>query len=330
MLIHSTRQGAIPETGKPGVIPAHSEPARKSKGSARSERQPDLARLQRWALIGNTQQRIASAQSSEQALGLVWSELRKLDGQLAQQRGRALELNGRLSRLEQHVSGEKGPLTADLKPRLLDRAPTLTYQAEGLDLLTTKGESERLWISFPVSAAAVEVSLPAGASPQEVLSRLNQALQGEQISARRGADGQLTLTLPEGQRRKLDEPVLLRGEGVRLPAGNPIPVRFKQSEGELGKIEKGLSRGEIAQEQQRIRKLLADVEQSVRELKQFRQRAMQQLKQVQSRSQSISASELEQLQSRLSEVLTQGFAGTMSGLLAQANVSRQTVVALLT
>ena len=80
-----------------------------------------------------------------------------------------------------------------------------------------------------------------------------------------------------------------------------------------------------------MKRLLGEIEQSVRELKQFRQRMVKQLDRVKSRSQNLQQEELVQLQGKLSLQLKEGgFMGTMSGLLAQANVSRQNVVALLT
>jgi predicted transcriptional regulator len=332
MLIQSTRQGGVTEAGKASASSGRSSLADNlPKKSTTTEKQPDVNRLHRWALIGRTQQRVASTQGSEQALGQVWNELKRLESLLGQQQGKAVELNGRLQQLENKLTSQDGPLDSSLKPRVLQQeAAPLRYVSDNLDLLTPRSESETLWFSFPVSGTTTEVTLPAGTQEGQIVQQLNQALEKEQIVVSRNSRGNMELVLPESQRRKLDEPVLVRGEGVRLPAGNPVPVRFRQNEGELGQIEQGLSKGEITSERQRIRKLLNEIEQSVRELKQYRQRVMTNLKQVESRVSTPNAGELEQLQEQLSEALHSGYAGTMSGLLAQANVSRQTVVALLT
>ena len=164
-----------------------------------------------------------------------------------------------------------------------------------------------------------------------MVTRLDRALRKEHIQARLNELGKLELSVPELHRRKLDEPVLLSGEGIRIPAGNPVPVQFKAKPGQLTQLGEGIDKGELRQEQQRLRRLLGEIEQSVRELKQFRQRMVKQLDRVKARSQNMKQQELEQLQGKLGEQLREGgFMGTMSGLLAQANVSRQNVVALLT
>lgn len=334
MQIQSTRLGKVGEAGQtPASQGVSSGKTSKSARSQSRERQPDLNRFERWVLIGTTQQRISSAQSSEQALGVAWNELKRLEPQLGRQQSKALELNGRLQQLEEKISGDNRPLTRELQPRLLQgSAPQLAhYRLDKIDLLTPRSESERILLSFPVSGSSVEVQFPANASEEEVLRRLNTALQGEKIQVKRDGKGSLEFSLPEELRRKLDEPVLLRGEGIRMPAGNPIPVRLSQREGVLSRIEDGLARGELRQEQKRIHQLLGEIEQSVRKLKQYRQNVLSQLEKVRARTQVTTSQDVEQLQSRLSETLNSGgFAGAMSGLLAQANVSRQTVVALLT
>ncbi|WP_240038644.1 hypothetical protein [Aeromonas allosaccharophila] len=205
------------------------------------------------------------------------------------------------------------------------------FTAEHLDLLSAKNSAERLVFSFPQSNSAVEVTLPAGARDGEVVARLDQVLRKEHIQARLNELGKLELSVAEPHRRKLEEPVLVRGEGIRIPAGNPVPVQFKPKSGQLTRMAEGITKGEIRQEQQRLKRVLGEIEHSVRELKQFRQKMVLQLDKVKARSQSLQQDELAQLQSSLSARLSQGgYMGTMSGLLAQANVTRQGVVALLT
>lgn len=333
MQIQQTRPGAVAEA--PAQLKLRGQSSVQGKGKARQqgamERQPNVARLERWALIGTAQQRIAHAQGGEQALSQVWGELKRLERQLSQTTSAGGEIVQRLRALEERLTGANAPLTDELKPRLLGKDDSrVRYGAEHLELLTAKPTAERLVLAFPVSNSAVEVMIPAGAQGQEVISRLDTALAREQIQARLNEQGKLELSLPQAHKRKLDEPVLISGEGIRIPAGNPVPVRFKQQPGQLGLLGEGLGRGEIRQEQRRLHKLLGEIEQSVRELKQFRQKMVQQLDRVKSRSQSLKLEELEQLQSRLNAQLKEGgFAGTMAGLLAQANVSRQNVVALL-
>lgn len=333
MQIQQTRLGGVAESqaqlklqGR-AAAQTHTPTAKKQ-----GERHPNIVRMDRWALIGVAQQRIAHAQGGEQALKQVWSELKRLERQLGQRSQASTEVRDRLKMLEEHVIQPKGPLTPDLKPRLLASAEEMRthYSADHLDLLSPKGSDERLVFSFPQSSSAVEVTLSAGARDGEVVARLDQALSKEHIQARLNDLGKLELSIADSHRRKLDEPVLLRGEGIRIPAGNPVPVQFKPRAGQLTQLAEGVGKGEIRQERQRLKRMLGEIEQSVRELKQFRQKMVKQLDRVKARSQNLEQEERQRLQSSLSSQLQQGgYMGMMSGLLAQANVTRQGVVALL-
>lgn len=332
----------IQQTRLGGVAESQAQPKLQGRAAAQThtptakkqvERHPNIVRMDRWALIGVAQQRIAHAQGGELALNQVWGELKRLERQLGQRDQASTEVSNRLKMLEELVVQPKGPLTPELKPKLLvsPNEQRTHFSADHLDLLSPKNSSERLVFSFPQSSSAVEVTLPAGARDGEVVARLDQALSKEHIQARLNELGKLELSIADSHRRKLDEPVLLRGEGIRIPAGNPVPVQFKPRAGLLTQLAEGVGKGEIRQERQRLKQMLGEIEQSVRELKHFRQKMVKQLDRVKARSQNIKQEELDQLQGQLSQQLKDGgFMGTMSGLLAQANVSRQNVVALLT
>ena len=115
-----------------------------------------------------------------------------------------------------------------------------------------------------------------------------------------------------------------------MPAGEPVAIKLSPAQSELTKLGEGLSRGEVRQEQARLQRLLGTIEQSMRDLKKFRQQMLAQLEQVKARTAAMSEQELQQLESQLQEQLQgRDFSQTLTGLVAQANVSRQNVVALL-
>ncbi len=321
MQVQQTRLGGVAEPqAKPRLQGRATAQAHIPENRKQTERHPNIIRMDRWALIGAAQQRIAHAQSGEQALNLVWGELKRLERQLGQRDLATSDVTNRLKMLEEKVTQPRGPLTDELKPRLIASAQELRprFSAEHLDLLSAKNSTERLVFSFPQSNSAVEVTIPAGAREGEVVTMLDRALRKEHIQARLNELGKLELSVAEPHRRKLDEPVLIRGEGIRIPAGNPIPVQFKPKSGQLTRMAEGITKGEIRQEQQRLKRVLGEIEHSVRELKQFRQKMVLQLDKVKARTQSLQQDELAQLQSSLSARLSQGgiygnyvwFAGT--------------------
>ncbi|MGL4447512.1 MAG: hypothetical protein ACRCZA_09240 [Shewanella sp.] len=337
MRIPATRSGSVNEaqTQTQPTLQGRSgkEKQPKSVGAKNSApRSPDINRLDRWSLIGGAQQKIADAQGSERALSQVMMELRRLDQQLSRQKVNGDEIANRLKQLEAHVTTPKGPLTAALKPRMLlaPNAQRFSYGSDQLDLVSPKNSAERLVMAFPSAGSAQEINLPANAKPMDAVKTIDQSLRKEKIQARLNELGKLELSVAEAHKRKLDEPVLVSGQGIRVPAGNPVPVQFKQTPGQLSQLGNGISAGDIVQERQRLQKVMMEIERSIRELKAFRLESAKQLAQVRVRTGSASAQQMGQLQDRLSSQLgDHGFTSSMTSLAAQANVSRQNVVALL-
>ena len=85
MQIQQTRLGGVAEAqAKPKLQGRATAQAHTPENRKQNERHPNIIRMDRWALIGAAQQRIAHAQGGEQALNQVWGELKRLERQLGQ------------------------------------------------------------------------------------------------------------------------------------------------------------------------------------------------------------------------------------------------------
>lgn len=333
MQINSARINTVTET-TPQRAGIGRRAENQTQGASKTQDQvklPQLDRYNRWAVMGQTQQRIADAQGSEQSLVMAYRQLKQLERQLNQSGQASSQIQQQIAALNEQLSSDSGLLDGELKPTLLSgQARQASYVLDKVDLLSAKPSAERLQLFFPASGRSTTVTIPAGAQGEQVVTLLQQGLADEQIQVSRNDQGQLQFTLPRSESRKLDEPVLFSGQGIRVPAGEPVAIKLTPAQSELGKLGDGLSRGEVRQEQARLQRLLGTIEQSMRDLKKFRQQMLTQLEQVKARTAAMSEQELQQLESQLQGQL-QGsdFGQTVSGLVAQANVSRQNVVALL-
>lgn len=319
----STRAAQTPAVGTEKSV-VRAAPAVTSKSSG-------FQRYNRWALIGYAQQRIGDAQASEQRLALAYRQLQQINSQLSQRGRDAQKLAEQIRTLDQQISAGDSQINAELKPKFLSpQARRQSYVLDKVDLTSPKNADERLQMVFPSSAKSVSVALPAASQGSEVASLLNKGLASERIAVSLGDGGQLVFSVDPSEQRKLEEPVLLSGQGIRVPAGNPIPVRLKPAPTELSKLADTVQRGDSQQEQIRLQKLLRTIEGSMRDLKAFRQQVANQLDRVRSESAEMTELELAQVQRELVTQLHGGdFSASMTSLVAQANASRDTVVALL-
>ena len=335
MQVQSARVSAWQEAATSKTETARSGSSAKSVSAAsstiRSVRLPQFERFNSWSYVGAAQQKISETQSSEQALAMAYRQLKQLERQLSQSQQAGSQIRQQIADLDEQIAKQESSLTGDLTPKVLQNAqPKNSYVIDKVDLLSAKPSSEKLQLFFPSSSSAVSIDLPAGESGDALVSRLNQGLAKEQISVAVNGDGALTFSVAAGNSRKLDEAVFFSGEGIRVPAGNPVAIKLSPEKSELGKLSDGLSQGESQQEQQRLQKLLTNIEQSMRELKQYRRQMLAQLEKVKARTAEMSEEELNRLQQELQQQLSRGdFSQGFSALVTQANVSRQGVVALL-
>lgn len=333
MQINSARVSSLPETVAPGVAVGRGETdaGNSNPTRARTTRLPQLDRFNRWAQMAEAQQKVADAQGSEQALAIAYRQLKQLERKLAQSEQAGSQIRQQLARLDEEIAGDEGPLAADLTPKMLsEHGDQSRYVLDKVDLLSSRNSDEQLRLFFPASGQSSSIALPAGIGGDEVVSRLQQGLASEHIEVRRNAEGQLEFSVASEEKRKLEEPIFFSGDGVRVPAGNPVAIKLTPASSELEKLGDGLSRGETRQEQARLQKLLSNIESSMRELKKYRRQMLSQLEKVKARTAELSEQELARLQQELQQQLGGGdFSTSYSGLVTQANVSRQNVVALL-
>jgi HAMP domain-containing protein len=294
-----------------------------------------VARFQNWSMLGEAQATVAETQASEVALVQTYRQLSQLKNQLGQDSSQAGALSQRLRQLDQSLQ-QQSSLDSQLQPTVWsDSGSSQSYVLDKVDLLSAKSSNEQVRIYFPSSRSGATVALPAGSSGQTVADSLDQALQKEGIQVTLSDGGQLSFSASEGNERKLSEPILMSGQGVRVPAGNAVTVRLNAEQSTLSELADQVASADNSQQrqqvQQQIQQLQQQIQQTVQQLRTYRQQVQQQAEQ-QSRAveSDLSQGELVQSQRQLQLALGQtDYQSIASTLQAQANVTSQTVVALL-
>lgn len=276
------------------------------------------ARYAHWVALGQQQQQLAEIETGERALTLVYRQLRQLDALPAPGSEELQRHQQQLQRLDRALTGPEGPLGASLQPRLLSEAAGRQgFVLDKVDLLSARAGAEQLQLFFPASGRGLSLQLPAQAQGAEVVALLQQGLAGEQIRVEQDEAGRLQFSVPPAQRRLLEEPVLFSGQGIRIPAGNPVPIKLSPAPSRLGQLAEDLAQRSPRELQDSLQRSMADIGRAMGELKQRRRTLL-------ADAPAVSAAEAP------ATALPAGdFGQLLSALRAQANVSRQAVVALL-
>lgn len=308
--------------------------SRGSSGESLSSSAEWVARFQNWSQLGEAQAKISDTQASEAALLQTYRQLQLVNGQLSQQGAQADALAQQLRSLEQSVR-QDGSLTEQLQPTVLSSTDeSTTYLLDKVDLLSAKPSSEQLRIYFPSSRSGVSVSLPASSSGQQVVDALNQALQREGVQASLTERGQLGFTATSDNERKLSEPLLMTGQGIRVPAGNAVSVRLTAVQGTLDALADQTANASDTTErqtvQQEIRQLQQQIQSTLQQLRAYRQELLRETQYSAAVAGFSGSGDASAASQALQQLLGQGdYQVVVTGLQAQANLSSQTVVALL-
>lgn len=285
-----------------------------------------------WALIAQAQTRIADLQAAEQAVVNAYRQLLQVSRQLEHQAAGPQRDN-----LARQVEQLAAQLRAQ-QPATLDKqlAPTVLQKGGGsasfvltrVDLLTPRPQPEQLQLVFSGGRQVAQLDIPAHAGGGQVVQALRGQLSPLGIQVGLNQRQQLEFTVPAAEQGRLNAPLLVTGQGIRVPAGNPVPIQLEPGPGVLDDVAGGLRNGELAAQRDRIRQVLSGLEYQRRQLQLHSQQIVSRLGQI--RGDAAAAAEAVQLGQQLAGTLRDaGFAEHVGVLLAQANVSRHTAVALL-
>lgn len=285
-----------------------------------------------WALIAQAQTRIADLQAAEQAVVAAYRQLLQVSRQLEHQNAGPQRDN--LARQVEQLAAQlraqqPAALDKDLVPVALQKGGgNARFVLTRVDLLTPRPQSEQLQLVFSGGRQVAQLDIPAQAGADQVVQALRGQLSTLGIQVGLNPQRQLEFSVPAAEQGKLSAPLLVTGQGIRVPAGNPVPIQLEPSRGVLEEVAGGVRGGDLAAQRDRIRQVLSGLEYQRRQLQAHSQQIISRLSRI--RGDAAAAGEALQLGQQLAGTLRDaGFAEHVGVLLAQANVSRHTAVALL-
>lgn len=272
-----------------------------------------------WALLSQSQQQLSLMQRADQEMASSGRVLVRLLRLIEQQPEQTTKMATLAKQWATSVTTSQA-LNPDLSAK--QSVNQQTYILDRVQLLATRPQAEQINVRLP-NQQTLQLQLPAGASTQQLMANILPQLVRAGLQPEITPNGLLSLT---GEGSLFSQSWLFQGQGIRVPAGNPVPIPLTFPDAELQQLVEGLDAGRLAAEKQRIRMLMKALERHRQRLHFQRQQLLAQAYQL-NQGQGIAG---EQLSQALKATLqSSDFAGQMRAIMAQANTSRQMVVALL-
>lgn len=285
--------------------------------------------LSKWALAADVSKQLSQTDQTERNIRQAYQALENLRRQLnapgnsklsAQQQQQAQQ---QLAQLEQKLAHSSSGLNADLTPASMQPAPLKASLGSNIDLLSERRQNEQVSILLGRSGSAVSISLPAGQSAEQNLHTVQQAFAQQQISVSSN-NQQLYFSAEARDARKLQEPWLISGQGVRVAAGNPVSVKLQAADSTLAQLGKAAATADNVQAysqqiqlaQQQLKDALGKVQ---------AQRAALQAQLVAISQSQNDNTELNALSQQLRIAMQGGSKSAVSVVMSQANITRSLV-----
>lgn len=286
--------------------------------------------LSKWALAADVSKQLSQTDQTERSIRLAYQELENLRRQLNSPAAARLsseqqqQAQQKLQQLEQKLARSDSGLNAQLMPAGTAPAPVKASLTHNIDLLSERRQSEQVNILLGRSGGAVSISLPAGQSVSDNLQSVQQAFAPQQISVTADNQQQLYFSTEARNARKLQEPWLITGQGVRVAAGNPVSVALQPTDSALTQLSKAAGKADNVQAyQQQIQLVQQQLKDALGKVQ--AQRAALQAQLAAISQQQSDATELNALSQQLRLNMQSGSKSTVSVVMSQANITRSLV-----
>ncbi|MCD1599995.1 MULTISPECIES: hypothetical protein [Rheinheimera] len=286
--------------------------------------------LSKWALAADVSKQLSQTDQTERSIRLAYQELENLRRQLNSPAAARLssdqqqQAQQKLQQLEQKLARSDSGLNAQLMPAGTAPAPVSASLTNNIDLLSERRQSEQVNILLGRSGGAVSIRLPAGQSVSENLQSVQQAFAPQQISVSADNQQQLYFSTEARNARKLQEPWLLTGQGVRVAAGNPVSVALQPADSALTQLSKAAGKADNVQAyQQQIQLVQQQLKDALSKVQ--AQRAALQAQLAAISQQQSDATELNALSQQLRLNMQSGSKSAVSVVMSQANITRSLV-----
>lgn len=286
--------------------------------------------LSKWALAADVSKQLSQTDQTERSIRLAYQELENLRRQLNSPAAARLsadqqqQAQQKLQQLEQKLARSDSGLNAQLMPAGAAPAPVSASLTNNIDLLSERRQGEQVNILLGRSGGAVSISLPAGQSVSENLQSVQQAFAPQQISVSADNQQQLYFSTEARNARKLQEPWLLTGQGVRVAAGNPVSVALQPADSALTQLSKAAGKADNVQAyQQQIQLVQQQLKDALGKVQ--AQRAALQAQLAAISQQQSDATELNALSQQLRLNMQSGSKSAVSVVMSQANITRSLV-----
>lgn len=313
------------DKSKNNLIPVKSG-GEAAASSSSSTARPDFhainlkSRNKEWSGLTEAQSRLSRLQSMSETFHYTQNALlglaREMTSKLPQSSRILHEISVLKSRLDSQNQVDENFLPKTSNPKS-------SYKLDRMDILASKDQSEQIQVRLPDNSQ-VNLSINKFQSSESILKDVSAKFRDVGIKVERGSDDKLIFTGPD---KLMDSAWIFQGQGIRIPAGNPVPLSLEKLPDPLSDLSKKVFSEDFEASREKLREILTDISQKIKVIDKETNNLLTKNMSVPEEKTAESLG----LSDTLKEKLTSGDRMVnIQALISQANVPRDHVVDILT
>ena len=288
--------------------------------------------LSRWSIRGKLSQALAQAEYSEASLRQMYNALnalsKKLNTQAATAKPSFTQKNDIQSTVELMNNLAAQPGSGLNKQLNLSSESHLSVRQlnANIDLLSARPHNEKINLLMGRSGKSVVLNLPANQGEAQNLTNIQDAFSRQDIKVELGRNNHLLFSATKEHAGLLDETWIMSGEGVRVAAGNPISVPLIEPSNQLEQLAQvAESNSDIQAHRDKIKQVQQHLRSSILKAQAQRKELAAQLAEVERAVTSMPSGEFIDLSNTIGDQMFNVSTGSISTIMAQANITHSLV-----
>lgn len=272
-----------------------------------------------WSGLTEAQAKLSRLQSMSETFRYTQDALLGLAREMTSKLPQSAKILHEISVLKSKLSSQN-QIDENFLPKT--STPKSSYKLSRMDLIASKDQNESIQIRLPDNSQ-VNFEISKYQSSDSIFKEIVSKFRNSGIKVEQNPDAKLIFTGPE---KLMDSAWIFQGQGLRIPAGNPVPISLEKLPDPLTNLSEKVFQEDFENAKLQLREILADLSKKLKVVDRETDNLLTQNMTVSNEKSELALSSSEDLKKTISgdEKMAK-----IQALISQANVPREHVVDIL-
>lgn len=214
------------------------------------------SRNKEWSGLTEAQSKLSRLQSMSETFKYTQEALLSLAREMTSKLPQSSKILFEINELKSKLSSQNQVDDHFLPKTSVSRS---SYKLDRIDLISTKDQDEKINIRFPDNSQ-LNLRISKFQSKDSIFKEISAQFKDIGLKVERDENRKLIFTGPD---KIMDSAWIFQGQGVRIPAGNPVPIVLKQLPDPLSDLSAKVISEDADAAREKLREILKDLSKKI-------------------------------------------------------------------